>query len=280
MSLVLQSPKPGLLIPLLCDIRITPTNKNGIHKLVAIKRSKLQHSHTLQKEKRIYSDLNNSNRCTEIVTCFGNDISIEKDSIYNNLILEYAYWGTLDQLIRRRISMVETNIRIYTKMMLKGLSYIHAKGYVHCDFKPENILVFPTSDKKNKSRFKLKIADFGLAREPEEVICRRCYMGRFKGTPVYMSPESVALGEITSALDIWSLGCVVVEMCSGINEVWNNCESVNSLIDVLVFSDKIPNIPRSISGMDFLGKCFERDHHRRWTANMLLNHPFVTGSVE
>ncbi|KAF2309370.1 hypothetical protein GH714_001785 [Hevea brasiliensis] len=85
-------------------------------------------------------------------------------------------------------------------MILKGLSSIHNNGYVHCDLKPANILVFP-SDQQD---FQLKIADFGLAKEPDEGNSRKFfYQYTFRGTPLYMSPESIKLAEISPALNIW-----------------------------------------------------------------------------
>ncbi|EXB54740.1 MAP kinase kinase kinase mkh1 [Morus notabilis] len=50
-------------------------------------------------------------------------------------------------------------------MILKGLSCIHAKGIVHCDIKPDNILVFPC---EHDGIYGLKISDFGLAKELSE----------------------------------------------------------------------------------------------------------------
>ncbi|KAF2309352.1 hypothetical protein GH714_001699 [Hevea brasiliensis] len=133
-------------------------------------------------------------------------------TIYN-LLLEYAPGGSLADLINKYGGKIpECDVRRYTRMILKGLSSIHNNGYVHCDLKPANILVFP-SDQQD---FQLKIADFGLAKEPDEDNSRKFfYQYTFRGTPLYMSPESVKHAEISPALDIWSLGCIVIEMITG-----------------------------------------------------------------
>ncbi|XWS14493.1 hypothetical protein CRYUN_Cryun35bG0014000 [Craigia yunnanensis] len=89
----------------------------------------------------------------------------------------------------------------------------------------------------------------------------------FRGTAVYMSPESV-IGEISGALDVWSLGCIIVEMISG-KLPWNYRNKI--------FSGESPKIIENMSssGKDFLAMCFARDPNKRSTANMLLNHPFL-----
>ena len=63
----------------------------------------------------------------------------------------------------------------------------------------------------------LKIVDFGLVRRSGERDMPKVepLMQTFTGTSVYMRPESVIDGKISAALDIWSLGCIVVEMMTG-----------------------------------------------------------------
>ncbi|EFH58094.1 hypothetical protein ARALYDRAFT_346029 [Arabidopsis lyrata subsp. lyrata] len=102
----------------------------------------------------------------------------------------------------------------FTRMILEGLVSIHSHGYVHCDLKPENILVFPRTCEGSVS-YELKISDFGISTKVGEDSEFWEYDSPFLGTSLYMSPESVQNGIAEEALDLWSLGCIVLEMYTG-----------------------------------------------------------------
>lgn len=214
--------------------------------------------------------------CPQIVRCFGDDYSFEKGERFYNLFLEYASRGSLADRVKKQNNgrLQESDVKRYTRSMLKGLRHIHSKGFVHCDIKLQNVLVFDNDE--------AKIADFGLAKKSS---CdgERSQSFECRGTPLYMSPESVNENEYEAPCDIWALGCAVVEMASG-KPAWNHKQDSNvfSLLIRIGVGDELPNIPGDLSeqGKDFLIKCFLKDPKRRWTAEMLLNHPFVCADDE
>lgn len=220
---------------------------------------------TLRNEKKV---LDQVGICPQIVRCFGDDYSFEKGERFYNLFLEYASRGSLADRVKSG-RLQESDVKRYTRSLLKGLRHIHSKGFVHCDIKLQNVLVFDNDE--------AKIADFGLAKKSS---CDGEQSQRFecRGTPLYMSPESVNENEYEAPCDIWALGCAVVEMASG-KPAWNHKQDANvfSLLIRIGVGDELPNIPGDLSeqGKDFLNKCFLKDPKRRWTAEMLLNHPFV-----
>jgi serine/threonine protein kinase len=244
-------------------------NKYGSSWLMAVKSAAIERSFSLMKEAQILQEFVN---CPEVVRVLGFDVSFEGGLWFYNLFLEYALGGTLHDLIQRSGGKLdECDVQKCTRMILKGLRCIHEKGYVHCDLKPENILVFPSPDGRGSS---VKITDFGLSKIPgdlNELVTKRY---QFRGTPLYMPPECFLEGEIKASLDIWSLGCVVVEMVTG-KRVWDWTGGVCGLTAQLI--TKAPNIPETMSeiGNDFLRRCFTRDSSDRWTAKMLLHHPFI-----
>ena len=156
---------------------------------IGVKSADFKFSTSLQKEGEILFLLSD---CPGIIRCYGEDISDEKGKRVYNLLLEFAPGGSLKSLNERRGgALPESEVRRYTRMILKALSYVHEKGYVHCDIKPHNILVFPSQD---GNRNYVKIADFGLAKKADEgngLNDDRRLMGHTRGTLPYASPESI-----------------------------------------------------------------------------------------
>ncbi|KAF9623044.1 hypothetical protein IFM89_036180 [Coptis chinensis] len=231
--------------------------------LMAVKSASQAKSSMLQKEREILCDLSDSPR---ILRCLGDDTTLENGEMVYNVFLELASRGNLAELVKKSGGkMKESYVGHYTKSILEGLCYIHERNYVHCDIKLQNILVCSCSD--------IKIGDFGLAKKVGE---KKSF--GLSGTPLYMSPESIARDEHETPSDIWALGCVVLEMITG-KPAWR-CgvdTDVSALLFRIGFSDELPEIPEEISaeGKDFLRKCLVRDPTKRWTAEMLLSHPFV-----
>ena len=86
--------------------------------------------------------------------------------------------------------------------MLLGVQYIHQNGIVHLDLKPNNILLDELGNPK--------ISDFGIARTLGK--CRKGTQS-IVGSYMYMSPESLTGQTCETNSDIWSLGCIMHELC-------------------------------------------------------------------
>ncbi|XP_009803912.1 mitogen-activated protein kinase kinase kinase 20-like [Nicotiana tabacum] len=236
---------------------------------MVVKSSSASCSATLLNEKLILDELKG---CSQIINCLGDSYTYENGEKLYNVLLEYASGGDLSDKLKKSSDHIlpEFEVKKYTKALLKGLYYIHKSGYVHCDIKLQNILLGEDGQ--------VKIADFGLAkrtksRKDDKLRCE------LRGTPLYMSPEMVTGGEQDTPADIWALGCVLVEMATG-NPAWR-CTDTTRLLMTIGVSDQLPEIPEKLceEGKDFLEKCFVKDPKKRWTAEMLLNHPFVAGQT-
>ena len=124
-------------------------------------------------------------------------------------VLPYMEGGTLRDLLRtsRQLAITEA-VRIATTIA-EALTYAHANGLIHRDIKPENILF---------DHGKPYLGDFGIARVLHATAgdLATTTTGVVRGTPAYMSPEQ-ASGErnYDARSDLYSLGCVVYEMISG-----------------------------------------------------------------
>lgn len=253
-------------------------NNDGSSFHAAVKSSYAFHYDSLNRESQILTELRGY---PGIVRCF--EDSLRKDynprghKIYQ-LLLEYASEGSLfsfmDNYADRKLP--ESMIRDFTVMILQGLVVIHGHDYVHCDLKSDNILVFPSRD---SSSYELKISDFGSTLEVGDVPDFWAVDFPFVGTPTYMPPESLRDGVARKSIDIWSLGCLVLEMFTG--EVpWNGVET-NDLENRL-FDGKAPEIPESVpcDAREFIETCFARNPEERGNAYELLSHRFLDRQKE
>ncbi|KAF5932543.1 hypothetical protein HYC85_028714 [Camellia sinensis] len=102
----------------------------------------------------------------------------------------------------------------------------------------------------------------------------------FKGSPYWMAPEVIKNPTgCNLAVDIWSLGCTVLEMATG-KPPWSQYEGVAALFKI-GNSKELPAIPENLSdeGKDFVRLCLQRNPLHRPTAAKLLEHPFVNNAA-
>ncbi|XP_049760973.1 mitogen-activated protein kinase kinase kinase 4 isoform X5 [Elephas maximus indicus] len=200
-----------------------------------------------------------------LVRYFG--VELHREEMY--IFMEYCDEGTLEEV--SRLGLQEHVIRLYSKQITIAINVLHEHGIVHRDIKGANIFL--------TSSGLIKLGDFGCSVKlknnaqtmPGEV-------NSTLGTAAYMAPEVItrAKGEGHGrAADIWSLGCVVIEMVTG-KRPWHEYEH-NFQIMYKVGMGHKPPIPEKLSpeGKDFLSHCLESDPKMRWTASQLLDHSFV-----
>jgi serine/threonine-protein kinase len=123
-------------------------------------------------------------------------------------VMPYIDGESLRQCLTREGRLPLAQARDIARQVADALAYAHSHGVVHCDIKPENILL--------QSGHAL-VADFGIARAIDAAAGNRLSeTGLATGTPAYMSPEQAAADpQIDARTDIYSLGCVIYEMLSG-----------------------------------------------------------------
>ncbi|WP_175934712.1 protein kinase [Corynebacterium sp. Marseille-P4321] len=130
------------------------------------------------------------------------DFSAQGDQVF--LVMELITGGTLRELLAERGPMPPHAAAAVMRGMLTGLSVAHAKGMVHRDIKPDNILI----DGDNR----VKLSDFGLVRAAAETTAST---DQIVGTVAYLSPEQVDGSPITQASDVYSAGVVLFELLTG-----------------------------------------------------------------
>jgi ABC-type branched-subunit amino acid transport system substrate-binding protein len=92
--------------------------------------------------------------------------------------------------------------------LTRGLAAAHEKGLIHRDIKPANVWLEAPSGR-------VKVLDFGLAR-PQKDLVHLTQTGMVMGTPAYMAPEQAEGGQIDARADLFSLGCVLYEVATGV----------------------------------------------------------------
>jgi len=148
--------------------------------------------------------------------------------------------------------------------VLHGLLYLHEQGVIHRDIKGANILTTKEG--------LVKLADFGVASRTTGL-----NEASVVGTPYWMAPEVIELTGATTASDIWSLGCTVIELLEG-KPPYHNLQPMPALFRIV--NDDHPPLPQGASPAvkDFLMQCFQKDPNLRVSAKKLLRHPWIVNA--
>lgn len=123
------------------------------------------------------------------------------------LAMELLKGQSLEQILRKGYKFNIKQIVVLGRQIARGLGAAHKQGIVHRDIKPANIWI-------EAEKGRPKILDFGLAAMsgPVDTLSRR---GAVVGTPGYLSPEQACDEPVDDRSDLYSLGIVLYEMCSG-----------------------------------------------------------------
>ena len=211
-----------------------------------------------------------------------------------NLVFEYMETDLLELMKNCEPNKLsEDQIRDIMHQTLLGLSFMHKYGFFHRDMKPENLLLTGN---------KIKIADFGLAREIRSVPPYTEYVS----TRYYRAPECILQStNYNSPIDIWGLGCIMAEMylhpqplfcgsnekevlfriCSVLGtptyDIWNEGIQQANIIGFKFPTNAGTDLEKIIPGasneaIDLMKLMLKWDPNKRATAKMLLKHPFFT----
>jgi glycogen synthase kinase 3 beta len=147
-------------------------------------------------------------------------LTCEGEDEYLNIVMDY-YSDNLYQLIKKK-EVSPLLAKLYAYQTFRALNYLSLLAIAHRDIKPQNILV-------DRNKHKLIISDFGSAKqlvkgEPNlAYICSRCYR----------APELIfGATDYTTQIDMWSTGCVLVEMVNG-NPPFLGDSQVDQLIEII-----------------------------------------------
>ncbi|CAG8897020.1 unnamed protein product [Penicillium nalgiovense] len=199
-------------------------------------------------------------------------LGCERGEFSISIYLEYISGGSVGSCLRKHGKFEESVVRSLTRQTLGGLAYLHDKGILHRDLKADNILLDLDGT--------CKISDFGISKKTDDIYGNDS-SNSMQGSVFWMAPEVIqSQGQGYSAkVDIWSLGCVVLEMFAG-RRPWSKEEAIGAIFKLGSLS-QAPPIPDDVSmnispaALAFMYDCFTIDSAERPTAGTLLTrHPF------
>ena len=121
------------------------------------------------------------------------------------LVMELVEGGTLRDVLRAHGALPVPTAVAVLGPVLDGLAQAHARGLVHRDVKPENVLISRTGE--------VKVADFGLVTAAAQA--GASHAGMILGTVAYLAPEQVATGAADARSDVYSAGVLAYELLTG-----------------------------------------------------------------
>jgi serine/threonine protein kinase len=273
---------------------------------VAIKRLKRKYSTIEQilskSEVKVLRELNNDNivKLKEVIK--------EKTGVVS-YIFEYCDCNLYDFIENHRENKKKIPEQIICEIIyqiVKGMKYMHSKKFFHRDLKPENILVILNNyslDNMIPNQVKIKIADFGTAKEIPTNNRNSIPLTDYVCTRWYRAPECVFRGDIyDEKVDIWAIGCIMAELyrLSAIFQGENEFDQINQILKILgtptrskwpwgyyqadllgvqlpvYYKKDLKNILGDISkeGINLINELFTFDSTKRPSCSEILNHPY------
>jgi mitogen-activated protein kinase kinase kinase len=193
-----------------------------------------------------------------------------------NIFLEYVPGGSIAEMLKQYNTFQEPLIKNFVRQILAGLSYLHSRDIIHRDIKGANVLV------DNKGG--IKISDFGISKRVEasamlgtSAVSGKGHLHRpsLQGSVFWMAPEVVRQTAHTKKADIWSLGCLIVEMFIGAHP-FPDCSQLQAIF-AIGNNQARPPPPEHASkeARAFLDMTFEINHEKRPSAEDLLSSSFL-----
>ncbi|CAN0461992.1 unnamed protein product, partial [Ectocarpus sp. 12 AP-2014] len=171
--------------------------------------------------------------------------------------------SSLSAMCKKFGNFSESLTAIYMTQVLEGLKYLHDQGVLHRDIKGANILT--------TKRGLVKLADFGVAMKLSD---KQAFDVDVVGTPYWMAPEIIEMTGTTTACDVWSVGCTIIELLEG-KPPYFDLPQMTALYKIV--QDDHPPLPDGTSQAlrDFLLQCFKKQAQMRKSSVELLRHPWL-----
>jgi|Transcript_7596 serine/threonine protein kinase len=183
------------------------------------------------------------------------------------LVLDFLPGGELFSHLHKEGKFPVARTRLYAAEIVCALRHLHDRGIVHCDLKPENIVLDRNG---HVCLTDMGLAKIGLAKSNEQdVYLETCC----QGTLEYMAPEILKGTGHNHAIDWWACGILIYEMLVGLPPFYS--DDMHQMYDFILnkpleFTEDVPE-----SARDLITKLLDRDENKRLAdGEAILNHPF------
>lgn len=216
-----------------------------------------------------------------IVKYFSADVMEVRDA--NNqatvdIVLEFVSGGSVRKLLDKFTKLEEKVVGTYIRQVLEGLAYLHQNGIVHRNIKGSNILIDTTGV--------IKLTDFGCSGRPDRFSEENNQdpnkaAGFPRGVAYWSAPEVVMRKSQGMHADVWGVGCVVLEMLTGLPPWSETTRTMDEFVRQISLGTP-PPFPIDISEncRDFLYKTLKFKPEDRPSPLDLLDHPFVREDLQ
>ncbi|XP_078462428.1 serine/threonine-protein kinase D3-like isoform X1 [Lampetra fluviatilis] len=184
------------------------------------------------------------------------------------VVMEKLHGDMLEMILSSERGRLPEHItKFLITQILIALRHLHFKNIVHCDLKPENVLLASPEPLPQ-----VKLCDFGFAR----IIGEKSFRRSVVGTPAYLAPEVLRSKQgYNRSLDMWSVGVIVYVSLSG-TFPFNEDEDINEQIQNAAFMYP-PHPWREISphAIDLIGNLLQVKMRQRFSVDKSLSHPWL-----
>jgi len=184
-------------------------------------------------------------------------------------LMEYVEGSNLKQLLARGDPVLQENIGNILIDMAIALEHVHDSGFMHLDFKPENVLITRNAN--------VRLVDFDLARPLPEKPTKQ---SKNPGTFAYMAPEQLLRQPYDHRVDIFAYGVTAYEVLTGQKPFEGETpdeilgKQVNRTLDFSTPRTLNPDIPANLEKI--ILKCLEQEPDKRYAIMNLLVHDLKT----
>jgi serine/threonine-protein kinase len=161
------------------------------------------------------------------------------------IVMEYVEGRSLREIVREQGPLPAMTAARITAELADALAFAHRRGVVHRDVKPGNVLCTPTGQ--------VKLTDFGIAANQFDANEGLTQTGSVMGTATYFSPEQAQGHPVDGRSDVYSLGVVLYEMCTGVPPFTGDSPVAVAMKHVREvpppMTDRVPDLPRPLQAI-------------------------------